>query len=240
MRMLFLEDNIRLSELLVPYMRDNGFAVDHVERIAEARASVNVARYDVLVLDRVLADGDSFSWLRQERRRGLTAPVLFLSALGDLEERIFGLNAGADDYMTKPADPRELRARVHALVRRPPGVLSTELVCHDVALDPLQRELRINGTEVEVSPKEFALLELLLRNKDWVVSRTSLEEGLYEHGKEVTPNSIEVCISRLRRSLARAGSELTIKTVRGLGYRVLEPPSVRLAELERASRGRRA
>lgn len=218
MRILLLEDQIEFADLTARSLRKSGFVVDVVASLADASDAVAVAPYDALLLDRKVPDGDSVTWLQRRRRSGLNAPALFITVKDGVEDRVDGLNAGGDDYLPKPFADVELVARIRALLRRPAGVLGSTLDFGNLTLDTVSREVLIAEKAVPISRREIDLLEHLMRRAGRVVSKAALEEGLYGYDEEVTPNSIEVCVCRLRKTLAGAGASVGVHTVRGVGY----------------------
>jgi len=218
MRVLLIEDNERLSTLMHGGLTRAGFAVDAFGGLTEADEAVALVDYDLILLDLGLPDGDGMAWLKRLRTRERGIPVLVVTARGGLSERVAGLDNGADDYLVKPFEMDELLARCRALLRRPGTGLGTVLSVGNLDLDTAARQVRVAGQGVEVPRREFALLEILLRRAGNVVPRPALEEGLYGFDDEVTPNALEAHVSRLRRRLAEAGADVTIHTVRGVGY----------------------
>lgn len=224
MRLLLVEDNDRLAGFVAKGLRSAGFAVDTVRLVDEAAAALSTTRYDSVVLDLALPDGDGLAILSTIRMRGDSTPVLILTARDGLSDRVHGLNAGADDYLLKPFAMVELVARLKALMRRPGGALGVCLQAGNVSLDTAGNVVEVGGKPVLLPRREHSLLELLLRRAGRVVSKGTLEEGLYGFGEEVESNSIEVHVSRLRKKLVGAGADVEIHTVRGVGYFVAERP----------------
>lgn len=221
MRLLLVEDNRRLGALIVEGLVREGFAVDwrtSLEAALEARA---LATYDVILLDLGLPDGDGLDLLRRVRREGDSTPILVLTARGELGDRVTGLDLGADDYLVKPFEVAEVAARCRALLRRPGACLSVVLRHGNVALDTSTRAVTVAGAPVPASPREAALLEQLLRRAGQVVRRASLEDHLYAMDAEVTPNALEVAVSRLRKRLTAAGADVVLRTVHGVGYALI-------------------
>ena len=218
MRLLLIEDNDRLAELVDKGLTQAGFTIDRVARLDEASAALATAAFDAAVLDLGLPDGDGGHWLKQRRAAGSTLPVLVLTARARTADKVQGLDAGADDYLAKPFDMAELVARLKALLRRPGGVLAMRLELGNLAFDTTHREAMVENRVLALSRSELTLLELLLRRAGRVVSRRTLEEGLYGFDDVVGPNSLEAHISRLRRKLEAAGASIHIHTLRGIGY----------------------
>ena len=223
MRLLLVEDNPQLGELVTAGLAREGFVVDwrrDGESALEARA---LATYDAILLDLGLPDGDGLDLLKRLRRERDSTPVLVVTARGELDDRVRGLDLGADDYVVKPFDVSEVAARCRALLRRPGACLGIVLTCGNVSLDTVRRLLTVNGAPVPASPREAALLEHLLRRSGDVVPRASLEDRLYAMDAEVTPNALEVAVSRLRKRLQAAGADVALRTVHGVGYALFGP-----------------
>lgn len=222
MRILLVEDNGRLAELVTQGLRTGGFAVDHFQTVEEADAALGTVSYDLAIFDLGLPDGDGLGLLKQARRKGQSLPVLILTARDGVGDRVQGLDAGADDYVLKPFAMAELLARVRALLRRPGDALSIELTCGALTLDTNSREIRVAQQRVSFPPRETEFLEQLLRRSGKVVAKRALEEGLYGFDDEVSTNTVEVMMSRLRKRLAQVGADVTIHTIRGVGYMLTE------------------
>jgi DNA-binding response OmpR family regulator len=201
---------------------DAGFAVDIAGSAADAEAALELINYDAAVLDLGLPDGDGLALLAAVRRLGKTLPILILTARDAVEDRVGGLDAGADDYLTKPFAMTELIARIKALLRRPGGVLGITLDAGNVSLDTVGRELAIAGTPVRVSRRELAILEQMMRRFGRIVPKAVLEEKLYGIDEEPDSNTIPVHVHHLRRQLEAANASLAIHTIRGVGYILTE------------------
>lgn len=224
MRLLLIEDNVRLAELLVTLLSDEGFAVDGVATVGAAEASLATVRYDLVLLDLSLPDGDGVDILHRLRRAGQGTLVLVATARGDLVNRVKTLNAGADDYLVKPFAPDELLARVRALLRRRTETASNQLNFCNIEFDTVDRVVTIAGRVTEIPRREQCVLEALLRRKGGVLRREALEQAMYPFEADVTPNAIEAAVSRLRRRLEAAGASAGITTLRGIGYLLAERP----------------
>ncbi len=223
MRLLLIEDNPRLAGLIRDGLQGQGFAVDWCGTIAGAEAALQVNSYDLLLLDLGLPDGDGLELLRMVRRRKDATPILILTARGGLDDRVAGLDAGADDYLVKPFQIPELAARCRALMRRPGATLGTILTCGNVMLDTAERSITIGAMPIEAPPREVDLLEHLLRRAGHVVAKAALENSLYAMDAEVTPNALEAVVSRLRKRLTTGDADVTVRTVHGVGYALLAP-----------------
>ncbi len=218
MRLLVVEDEPDLLDLMGRALERGGFAVDVAPDLRRAGEFLAVARYDVMILDLNLPDGDGLVLLRQVRARGSKLPVLVLTARDAVEDRVTGLDTGADDYLVKPFHMPELIARIRALLRRPDAVLGITLSLGNLVLDTTSRQVSVSETVVAMSVREVALLELLMRRQGAVVPRDLLEQGLYSFDSELGSNAMEVLVHRLRRKLADAAATACIHTVRGVGY----------------------
>ncbi len=218
MRLLIVEDNERLAGLIAQGLGRRGFSCDIAPDLASADACLDSAAFDAVILDLGLPDGDGMEWLQRQRRLRQLIPALMLTARGGLEDRIAGLDAGADDYLIKPVDIEELAARVRALLRRPGPRVASILEAGALTFDSVSREARSSGRLIELSRRESDLLELLMRRLGTVVVRDTIETGLYTFNEPVTPNAVEATVSRLRRKLDEAGLGGQLHTVRGVGY----------------------
>ena len=219
MRLLLVEDQPDLAVLTSDALRTSGYVVDVAASLEDADAYFEAGRYDLLLLDRQLPDGDGLSWLRRVRRAGAAVPALVMTAERKLvDDRIEGLDAGADDYLLKPVDNAELAARVKALLRRPREIAANEITIGRLTLDLDGRSARVGGNAMRISPREFALLSGLARRAEKVVGKDSIEQMLYGFDEDITQNAIEVAVYRLRGRLQKARSGVAIHTVRGVGY----------------------
>ena len=220
MRLLLIEDNRRLASMVVQGLVREGFVVDHRDTLASAGEALKAADYDLILLDIGMPDGDGLAFLKGQRRRRVQTPVLMLTARSGLDDRVSGLDAGADDYLIKPFEIAELAARCRALLRRPGASLGTVLEVGDVELDTRTRQARVGDRVIELPPREYALLEMLVRHSDTVVSRARLEQSLYSLDQDVSSNALDAVASRLRRRLATAGAGAHLRTVHGVGYAI--------------------
>lgn len=218
MRILLVEDNRRLGALIGDALRGHGYVVDLVRTGEGAETALATAAYDAMVLDLGLPDRDGLTLLPGKGGGKHGCPILVLTARDSTEALIDALDGGADDYLRKPFEMDELLARLRALMRRPGKALGLRLTERNVEFDTVHRRVRIAGCDVEMSRKELAALELLLRRTGIVVSKADFEASLYGFEEEVGSNAIEVLIHRLRKKLAGAQAELEIHTLRGIGY----------------------
>ena len=225
MRLLLIEDEVRIVELLTAALSRASFAVDAVSTCADGRAALAVAPYDAAILDLGLPDGDGLGLLTATRSSGNQIPILILTARDAVEDRVCGLDRGADDYLVKPFAVTELIARIKALLRRPGGALGTILQAGNVAFDTIGREVAVGGTRLLLPRREGATLEQLMRRLGRVVPKTVLEEKLYGIDEELESNAIPVHVHHLRRKLLEAGATVEIHTIRGVGYLLDETKS---------------
>lgn len=225
MRLLVVEDEARIAEILKTALEKAGFVVDTASSCADARETLSLNPYDIAILDLGLPDGDGMNLLKEVRSAGNQIPILVLTARDAVEDRVGGLNAGADDYLVKPFAMTELIARAKALLRRPGNALGTTLGAGNLLFDSMGRDLRIGGRPLSLPRREAAIVEHLLRRLDRVVPKSVLEEKLYGIDDELESNAIPVHIHHLRRKLAEAGATVEIHTVRGIGYIITETKS---------------
>jgi two-component system OmpR family response regulator len=216
MHVLIVEDDTVLADGLTHALRRAGYAVDACESGSRADHALAAGTYDLVVLDVELPALDGFEVLRRLRARKSKTPVLMLTARDALHDRVKGLDLGADDYVVKPFEMAEIEARVRALIRRSQGASDNEIVVGNLHVDVEGRVARVGNAPLDLLPREFAVLEVLMRRAGRVVLKDALLSSLYEWRDEVGPNAIEVQVHRLRKKLAEA--EVDIRTVRGLGY----------------------
>lgn len=216
--LLVVEDEVRLLNNLCRGLGEAGFAVLSASSAGAAARAVANGEFDAIVLDLRLPDRDGLDFLRELRAAGDTTPVLILTARGALSERVAGLDSGADDYLAKPFAFPELVARLRALVRRRATAPQPILRVADLEFDTIKRRARRDGRELNLSPKEAMLLELLMRNAEQTVTRTMIAETVWGAGYNDFTNLIEVFVNRLRQKIAGTGGEPLIATVRGMGY----------------------
>jgi len=216
---LLIEDDTEAARFLVTGLRESGHSVDHAADGHEGLARATEGRFDVIVTDRMLPGIDGLAIIERLRATGIVTPVLVLSALGSVDDRVRGLNAGGDDYLTKPFAFTELLARMEALLRRRPDAApATRLKVEDLEFDLLARRVTRGGRPLELTARELKLLEFLMRRAGQVVTRTMLLEGVWDLHFDPQSNLIDVHISRLRQAIDRGSDRPLIHTVRGSGY----------------------
>jgi len=223
-KILLVEDDNTTADFIVKGLSEQGFAVDQANNGRDGLFHATDGTYDAIVLDRMLPGMDGMAVLGAIRAAGITTPVIILSALGAVEDRVAGLTAGSDDYLTKPFAFAELLARLKLLMRRattgPVSAVETVLTCHDLEMDLLSRKVKRAGRALDLQPREFRLLEYLMRHKEQVVTRTMLLEGVWDYHFDPGTNVIDVHVSRLRKKIDGEGDATLIHTVRGAGYRL--------------------
>ena len=222
MRLLVVEDEPRIAELVRVALGRAGFVADTVATCADARATLALNPYDAAILDLGLPDGDGLAVIGEARRAGKPLPILVLTARDAIEDRVNGLDAGADDYLVKPFAMSELIARTKALLRRPGGALGTVLKAGNISFDTLGRDVSVGNAPLALARREAAILEHLMRRLGRVVPKTVLEEKLYGMDDELESNAIPVHVHHLRHKLVDGGATAEIHTVRGVGYLLAE------------------
>lgn len=224
MRVLIVEDDLEAAAYMIKGLKESGYVAEHVADGREALYRVAAENYDALVVDRMLPGVDGLTIVRTMRTAGNHAPVLILSALGDVDDRVKGLKAGGDDYLVKPYAFAELLARLEALLRRGKAEApDTTLKIADLEMDLVARTVRRAGVTIELKPKEFALLEYLMRHAGHVVTRTMLLENVWDYSFDPQTNVIDVHISRLRQKIDKGHDKPLLSTIRGAGYSLRDP-----------------
>ena len=218
MRILIVEDEERLVDILARGLRAEGYLVDGVRSAADGLEYAKTYAYDLVILDLQLPDGTGTGLLRQLRELGHAMPALILTARGDLDSKVENFRAGADDYVTKPVAMTELGLRVQALLRRSPRIEENILRAADLTINRLTRQVTRGGHPVELSPKEYALLEYLFLNAGRTLSRSMIVEKIWDQSFEGLTSMVDVYIGHLRRKLDEGREKKLIRTVRGLGY----------------------
>ena len=219
MRVLLIEDDNEAAEYMIKGLRESGHVVDHAADGEDGFSLADAGQYDILVVDRMLPKVDGLTLVQRLRSKENRTPVLFLSALGEVDDRVKGLKAGGDDYLVKPYAFSELLARIEALGRRKaPDPIATSLQVADLEIDLLTRQASRAGKSISLQPREFHLLEYLMRHSGQVVTRTMLLENVWEYHFDPQTNVIDVHISRLRGKIDKGFEKPLLHTVRGAGY----------------------
>jgi two-component system OmpR family response regulator len=219
MRILVVEDDKKIASFIRKGLEQSGYAVDHVIDGEEALEMAQTNPYDAAVVDIMLPRMDGLSFIEELRRRNIPTPVIILSAKRTVDDRIRGLKAGGDDYLTKPFSFSELLVRIHALLRRTSMIPSAvKLTAGDLSMDLVTREVRRGDAQIELQPREFSLLEFFLRNKGAVLSKTVIMEHVWDYHFDPQTNVVDVLVSRLRSKVDRGFDRKLIHTIRGVGY----------------------
>ena len=219
MRILLVEDDTTLGAAVADQVRADGHVVDHVMRLDDAEAALTASPFDLMLLDLMLPDGRGVPFLKERRAKGDVTPVIILTALDQVSDRIAGLTAGADDYLVKPFDLAELSARIGSVLRRYTGNPNPLIEHGDLCIDLAAKQVTKEGSPVALTAREWAVFETLLARPNQIVGKPALEEALYSFDDSIGSNTIEVHVSHLRKKLGRT----VIETARGLGYRLGEP-----------------
>jgi DNA-binding response OmpR family regulator len=220
-RILVVEDDESIATLIAVELRALGHTVDIVRLAGDAMLAARGIDYALMIVDLGLPDADGLDLVRDLRRRAIEAPILMLTARHKVEDRVIGFKSGADDYLSKPFAVPEMRARAIALLRRPQRLRGNWMTAANLVLDGEALEASVDGASLPLGRKQFQLLELLVRRKNHVTPKRMIEEALYGFDDEVSANSIEAQISKLRRALKTSGARLSIETRRGIGYRLV-------------------
>ncbi len=224
MRILVVEDDPEVAEFLVRVLRESAWAPDAVTTGEAALDALEATAYDLMVLDLGLPGMDGFAVCRALRGRGDRTPVLMLTARNAVNDRVLGLDAGADDYLAKPFAVSELRARLRALARRPSATVAPVLRVANLCLDPASHHAERGGTSITLTAREFALLEYLMRNPRRVVSRAQILEHVWDDNFDPVANAVDVLVGRVRRKIDASGEAPLLHTVRGAGYMLTDRP----------------
>ena len=217
-KILIVDDDIPLCGVIESWLKFEQNVVECVHTAQEAIDLLKLYHYDVVVLDWKLPDLSGVDVLREYRSFGVKTPVILLTGKRQIEEKELGLDAGADDYLTKPFEMRELSARLRALLRRPPDVLNNLMQVKDLVLDVKTRTVSRAGSEIKLFPKEFSLLECLMRNQNQVLSQEELVNHLWKSEEGVAPDALRTCLKRLRKQIDKEGEPSLIENVHGVGY----------------------
>lgn len=218
MRILLIEDERKLSDNIKASLMAQSFAVDQSFDGEEGLYLAETESYDAIILDLMLPKMDGLEICRQIRLKNNNVPILMLTAKSQLEDKVTGLDAGADDYLTKPFEMAELKSRLNALLRRSHKPVETVFEIEDLVLDPAKHTVTRSGKAIDLTPKEFAILEYLARNKDTTVTRTQIAEHTWDYNFESFSNIIDVFIATIRRKIDKGSKKKLLHTVRGVGY----------------------
>ncbi|KKS23070.1 MAG: Winged-helix transcriptional response regulator [Microgenomates group bacterium GW2011_GWC1_41_8] len=224
MRILLVEDERRLSNVVKKGLTEEGFAIDTAFDGEEGQYLAESENYDLIILDIMLPKVDGLTICKELRAKNIKTPILMLTAKTTVEDKAAGLDSGADDYLAKPFAFLELRSRIHALIRRSKQEPSPTLTIADLVLDPIRHKLTRDGKDISLTPKEFSVLEILLRHKDEVVSRTMIIEHVWDYNFDSMSNVVDVFVAALRRKVDKGAKTLLLHTVRGVGYKISENP----------------
>ena len=224
MRILVVEDERRLATIIKKGLTEEGFAVDIAYDGEEGLYLAESETYDLIVLDVMLPKKDGLTMCRELRGKNIKTPVLMLTAKTTVEDRVAGLDSGADDYLAKPFSFLELRSRIQALIRRSRQDPSPLLTVADLTVNPIQHTVERSQKDIKLTPKEFAILELLLRHKDEVVSRTMITEHVWDYNFDSMSNVVDVFVASLRKKIDKDATIKLVHTVHGVGYKVSKKP----------------
>ncbi|MBI3954878.1 response regulator transcription factor [Candidatus Gottesmanbacteria bacterium] len=222
MRILFVEDERRLANIVKKGLTEEGFAVDLAFDGDEGKYLAESEEYDLIILDITLPKVDGLTICKELRKKNINTPIMMLTARTTLEEKVKGLDSGADDYLTKPFAFLELRSRIHALIRRSKQESSPIMTINDLELDPIKHTVKRGENIINLTPKEFSVLELLLRHQDEVVSRTMIIEHVWDYNFDSMSNVVDVFIASLRRKVDKGFKVKLIHTLHGIGYKISE------------------
>ena len=222
MRVLLVEDEQRLSNIIKKGLLEEGYAVDVAYDGEEGQYLAESEEYDLIILDIMLPKIDGLTLCRSLREKNIKTPVLMLTAKTTIEDKVAGLDNGADDYMTKPFSFLELRSRIQALIRRSKQESSPILKVADLVVDPIKHTVTRNDKNITLTPKEFSILELLMRHRDEVVTRTMITEHAWDYNFDSMSNIVDVFVASLRRKIDKTAGKKLIHTVHGVGYRLTE------------------
>ncbi len=223
MRILVVEDERDLNLLLQKVLKKAGYTVDDCYDGEDAQLHLLGAEYDGILLDVMMPKKDGYTLVRELREQGVDTPVLFLTARDSVSDRVKGLDLGADDYLVKPFDFDELLARIRAMTRKHAGQRTNLFTASDLTLDAAQRRVTRGGGEIALLPKEFSILEYLLRNKEKVLSREQIEDRIWNYEYSGSSNNVDGYMSRLRKKIDEGRDQKLIHTVKGIGWVIREP-----------------
>ena len=220
MKLLIVEDDRKIADSLKKGLVNEGYTVEVSYDGEEGLELAEISKPDLIILDRLLPKVDGIKFIERLRNQNIPTPILMLSALGQTEEKIEGLNTGADDYLSKPFSFDELLARIKSLLRRPQEYTGDEIKIKNITLDVQNYLVKIDSNIVSLSKKEFQLLEFLIRNKNKIVSKDKIIDNVWEYDSDVLPNNVEVFIASIRNKVEKPYNITLIQTFRGLGYKI--------------------
>lgn len=220
MRILLVEDEKRLSDVIKKGLLEHGFAIDQAYDGEEGQYLAETEEYDLIILDLMLPKVDGLTVCRNLRTKNIKTPILILTAKTTIDDKVAGLDTGADDYLIKPFSFLELRSRVHALIRRSNKEASPVIKIADLELDPTKRTVQRGGQNISLTPKEFSILEFLMRHKNEVITRTMIVEHVWDYNFESMSNVVDVFMATLRRKIDKNSKVKLIHTIHGVGYRI--------------------
>lgn len=223
MNVLFVEDEAKIADFVRAGLKEQGFTVDYCDNGDDGYSQALDNEYDAIVLDIMVPRKDGLSILKQLRREGRNTPIILLTARNELDDRLQGLNLGADDYIAKPFFVEELVARIHAVIRRSVGERQNFLAVGALKLDRITREVTCNRKAIELTTREFNLLEYLMRSPGRVFTRTQILEHVWGYDFNPNTNVVDVCIQRIRKKIDPINKEESIESIRGVGYRFRQP-----------------
>lgn len=222
MRLLLIEDEKAMADALTATLGRQGIVIDHTMWLGDAMELTRQHVYDAILLDRRLPDGEGLAFIPQLRHAGIDTPIILLTALNEPEDRIAGLDGGADDYLGKPFLVGELLARVRAVLRRPANLAPAEITAGRIVIDPLHLSVTINSAPFDLPRRELAILVALAKRKGKSVLRSTLEAAVYNYEEEIQSNALDAHISRLRKRLLDASAGVAVHNIRGIGYLLKE------------------
>ncbi len=224
MRILLVEDEKKIAQFIVKGLREEGYAVDCAENGKDALKIINVYEYDMVITDIMMPQLNGLEFISEIRKKQINIPVIIISAKSHIDDKIIGLDSGADDYLTKPFSFGELLARMRALLRRKSNYIE-QLAFDDLALDPITHTVSRNDKQIELTPKEYSLLEFFMRNQGRVITRTTIIEHVWDMHFDSDTNLVDVFVSYLRKKLETGNAPRLIHSVRGVGYIMRQPNS---------------
>lgn len=222
MRLLLIEDEKEMADALSATLGKQGIVIDHTMRLGDAMELARQHVYDAIMLDRRLPDGEGLTFIPKLRRAGIDTPIILLTAMNEPEERIEGLNGGADDYLGKPFLVGELLARLRAVLRRPASIAPSQIAAGHIVIDPLHLSVTINSLPFDLPRRELMVLITLAKRKGKSVLRSTLEAAVYNYEEEIQSNALDAHISRLRKRLLDASAGVSVHNIRGIGYLLRE------------------